>query len=163
MEARWKHSKEDNIMIDVQKDMQSTLGTLAQFTSKMADVARVDAVFGQPVERGDTTIIPCCVISVGGGMGFGSGPSGGNEQRQMVVGQGGGAGGGATGRPIAVIVMSPDGVRVEPILDMTKVVLATFTTATFVLIQLSRLMRLTRTDKGKKPSFPRLKKAIERR
>ena len=96
-------------------------------------------------------------------MGFGSGPSGGNEQRQMVVGQGGGAGGGATGRPIAVIVMSPDGVRVEPILDMTKVVLATFTTATFVLIQLSRLMRLTRTDKGKKPSFPRLKKAIERR
>ena len=36
------------------------------------------------------------------------------------AGGGGGGGGGAMARPVAVIVMGPDGVRVKPVLDVTK-------------------------------------------
>jgi len=43
------------------------------------------------------------------------------------VGGGGGGGGGASGRPVAVISLSEEGVRVEPVVDATKVALAFFT------------------------------------
>ncbi len=148
-------------MLDLQRDVQSTMTASAQFMSRMVDIANANAVFGQFVERGDTIIIPCCEVSMGGGMGIGSGPRESSEQRKVSTGEGAGAGGGASGRPIAVIVMSPEGVRVKPIIDTTKVVLAAFTTATFILLWLGRLIRVTGADKGKNLSFTRLKKAIE--
>ncbi len=43
------------------------------------------------------------------------------------AGGGGGGGAGAMARPIAAIIIEPEGVRVEPIVDVTKVVLAFFT------------------------------------
>jgi hypothetical protein len=35
-----------------------------------------------------------------------------------------GGGGGSSGRPVAIIIIGPEGVSVKPILDITKVVLA---------------------------------------
>ena len=55
--------------------------------------------------------------------------------------------------------MTKDGVRVEPVLDLTKVVLAAFTTGAFMLFWLGRLTGLGR--KGKGPSFSKLEKAIK--
>jgi len=61
-----------------------------------------------------------------------------------------------------VIVMSKDGVRVEPVLDLTKIVLAMFTTGAFVLLWIGRLMRPMRPGRSDKaPSLSRLKKVIE--
>lgn len=149
-------------MIDLEKEMQSMSTASAEVMNKMASIASVDAVFGQPVQREDVVIIPCAEVSMGGGMGMGGGPSGNAEQGKLTVGMGGGAGGGATGRPIAIIVMSPEGVRVQPVMDMTKVTLALFTTATFILIQVVRILRADRREEGKSLSFARLKKAIGR-
>jgi uncharacterized spore protein YtfJ len=149
-------------MIDVQKEAQPTIEMTTEFMSKMADVANVNAVFGQPIQRGDTIVIPCSEVSIGGGLGFGRGPATTNEQGKVAVGQGGGAGGGATGRPLAVIVMSPEGVRVNPIMDMTKVGLAVLSTTAFVLLWLGRLGRATKADKGKGPSLAQLRKTIQR-
>ncbi|HEY8885068.1 MAG TPA: hypothetical protein VIO35_07130, partial [Chloroflexota bacterium] len=42
-------------------------------------------------------------------------------------GGGMGGGGGSMGRPIAVIVIGPDGVEVKPIVDRTKLVIAVVT------------------------------------
>lgn len=70
-----------------------------------------------------------------------------------------GAGGSSRGRPIAAIVISPEGVRVEPILDLTKIVLASLTTGAFMLLWLARLGRAARGSKG--PSFSQLKRAVE--
>jgi uncharacterized spore protein YtfJ len=149
-------------MIDLEKEMQSMSTTSAEVVNKITAIARVDSVFGQPVQYGDTVTIPCAEVSMGGGMGMGGGPGGNAEQGKLTVGMGGGAGGGATGRPIAIIVMSPEGVRVQPVVDATKVALAFFTTVTFILVQLVRLLRSERSKKRKELTFPRLKKAIER-
>ena len=135
-----------------------TNNTVEQVLGRLVGVARADAVFGQPMERGDSIVIPCSEVSVG--MGFGMGMGGGGEQQQG-QGSGGGAGAGGTskGRPIAAIIVSPEGVRVEPIVDVTKVVLASLTTGAFMLLWLARLSRVAR--KGKGPSFSQLKRAIE--
>jgi len=56
--------------------------------------------------------------------------------------------------------MTKEGVRIEPVLDLTKVVLATFTTGAFMLFWFGRLTGLGRKDKG--PSFSQLTKAVKR-
>ena len=151
-------------MIDAEKEMQQTIGGTTQFMSKMIEAANVSAVFGKPVEHGDSVIIPCCEVAVGGGMGFGSGPGETSEQRKGSTSTsiGGGGGGGANARPIAVIVMTPEGVRVKPIMDLTKVLLAEFTLAAFMLPWLVRLFRAAGGGKGKELSFGQLKRAIKR-
>lgn len=135
-----------------------TNNTVEQVLSKMVETARADAVFSQPVERGDSIVIPCSEVSVGLGFGMGMG-GGGDQESGQGSGGGGGGGGGSRGRPIAAIVISPQGVRVEPIMDLTKVVLAAFTTGAFMLLWLGRLGRATRGGKG--PSFSQLKRSIE--
>ena len=71
-----------------------------------------ERVFGEPVRVGERVVIPAATIAYGGGFGFGSG----GEQ----IG-GGGGGGGADGRPVAVIEASPEGVRIRPVIDFTRV------------------------------------------
>lgn len=125
--------------------------TVEQTLDRLYRAARPDVVFGQPIERGDTTIIPCLEVSLGMGMGGGSGSNPAADQVDRRTGEGMGAGGGATGRPVAVIVMSRDNVRVQPIVDMTKVGLAALTTAGFALFWLARLTQTTRST----PARPR--------
>jgi len=130
--------------------------SVGQVLGQLANSARVDAVFGQPIERDGTIIVPCAEIAVGLGMGTGSGPM---DEHGRATGSGGGGGGGSRGRPIAVIIVSREGVRVEPVLDLTRIILATFTTGAFMLVWLGRLTRLGRSGKG--PSFSQLKRSIE--
>ncbi len=143
-------------MIDETIAQSPVTNSVGQVLGQLANAARVDAVFGQPIERDGATIIPCAEIAVGLGMGTGSGPM---DEHGKPVGSGGGGGGGSRGRPIAVIVMSRDGVRVEPVLDLTKIVLGSLTTGAFMLFWLGRLARTNRGGKG--PSFSQLKRAIE--
>jgi hypothetical protein len=44
-------------------------------------------------------------------------------------------------RPVAAIIISPGGVRVEPIVDVTKIVLAVFTTLGFIATMFTRMSR----------------------
>jgi uncharacterized spore protein YtfJ len=71
-----------------------------------------DRVYRDPVRVGDTVVIPAAAIQYGGGFGFGSDDS---------VNGGGGGGGWNDGRPVAVIEAGPDGVRVRPVVDVTKI------------------------------------------
>jgi uncharacterized spore protein YtfJ len=144
-------------MIEDQKGTRPTTTnqTVEQIMSQLVNVARADTVFGQPMERGNATVIPCSEVSVGLGLGSGSGPI---DEKGNSTGGGYGAGGGARGRPIAAIIITQEGARVEPIMDMTKISLAALSTVAFMLLWLGRLSRATRSDKG--PSFKQLKKAI---
>jgi hypothetical protein len=81
-----------------------------------------NAVFSEPVVLGERVIITASEISGGLGMGFGSG---GDAKGQ---GGAGGGGGGSFGRPVAMIIVEPQGVRFEPIVDVTKLGIAFFTT-----------------------------------
>lgn len=110
--------------------------------------AHVSAVYGPPVQVGDTTIITTAEVvgGLGFGIGRGSGPvlEGGKEPK----GYGGGGGGYIQSRPVAVIVASPDGVRIEPVVDVAKIALAALTAFGFIFSTLrsiqSRQLKLGR-------------------
>lgn len=67
-------------------------------------------IVGEPITVDGNTLIP--LISVGFGFGVGSGE--GSDPRKG-VGSGVGTGGGGGVKPVALIVVNKDGVRVEPI------------------------------------------------
>lgn len=123
---------------EVDRSMELVEGTLED----MLDNADVSRVYGEAIEVGDNRIIPTAeVLSfVGLGAGAGSGTSH-EEEEGHQEGSGGGAGGGGRtmARPVAVVVASADGVRVEPVLDVTKIGLAALTAAGFMLAMVGRM------------------------
>lgn len=103
-----------------------------ELMGRLFDVTRPDAVFSQPVTVGDHTIINASEYSVGLGMGYGGGGGIGPDPDESTpqgngVGGGGGGGGATMSRPVAAIIVSPSGVRVEPIVDVTKIAITMFT------------------------------------
>ena len=75
-------------------------------------------VVGEPITIEDNTLIP--LINVGFGFGVGGGEG---SEPQKGSGHGGGTGGGGGVKPVALIVVNNDGVRVEPIKSGTASVL----------------------------------------
>ncbi|MBN1317301.1 MAG: hypothetical protein JXA42_17595 [Anaerolineales bacterium] len=116
---------------------------------KLFDVAKPGAAFAEPVTAEGHTVITASEVTVGLGYGFGTGggfgPNTAKEEKKPAeeesstgseslpenqsagMGSGGGGGGGAGSRPVAVIIIEKDSVRVEPVMDVTKVALAFFT------------------------------------
>jgi uncharacterized spore protein YtfJ len=125
-------------MIDVHTEVDSALDTTAEVMNKLIGVAKAESVFCTPIEHGNTIIIPCCEVATGGGMGIGGGPGQTEKEKKQSTGWGMGTGGGSNARPIALIVLSPEGVEVKPIVDATKVALAALTTVTFTMLWLMR-------------------------
>ena len=122
--------------------MEIIQNTLDDFIS----VADVNSAYGPPIKEGDTLIIPTAevlsVMGFGVGSGSGSGPSENGEGKQGYgEGSGGGGGGSVLSRPVAVIIASPEGVRVEPVVDVTKIALAALTTAGFMAGMLFKMRR----------------------
>lgn len=75
-------------------------------------------VVGEPITIEGNTLIP--LINVGFGFGVGSGQG---TEPQKGSGQGGGTGGGGGVKPVALVVVNDEGVRVEPIKSGTASVL----------------------------------------
>ena len=93
-------------MEDVENLVKTTLGEIEKVLS-------TKTVVGEPITVQDTTLIPLITV----GFGFGAaGGTGKGEARQKGEGSGGGTGGGAWVKPVAVIIVSKDGVKVEPIM-----------------------------------------------
>ena len=96
------------------------------------------------------------------GFGFGSGGGTGSapdrsssasqtdaqDQENEAGGSGGGGGGGggglAVGRPVAVISIGPRGVRVEPVMDITKIALAFITMLGGMLVVFNKMRRVSK-------------------
>jgi uncharacterized spore protein YtfJ len=92
-------------MDDVEKLVKTTLGEIEK-------VLDSKTVVGEPIVIEGTTLIP--LMSVGFGFAAGGG-SGKGETKETPEGGGSGSGGGAGVRPIAIIVIDKEGVRIEPI------------------------------------------------
>ena len=131
-------------------DPNRALNTMQTTLDKFLNAANVEAVYGPPVSHGENIVIPAAeVLSiVGFGLGSGGGSQGAAEDENEGSGSGGGAGGRVWTRPVAAIVLSPTGVRVQPIVDVTKIVLAVFTTLGFMVALFTRMSRIkpTRLD-----------------
>jgi uncharacterized spore protein YtfJ len=104
------------------------------FLDKVFIAAQPGAVFGAPVVSGEYTVITASEVGAGGGFGSGRGTGTSVAARSTEngapvrgEGRGIGGGGGASGRPIAAIVIGPDGVTVKPIVDLTRIALAGIT------------------------------------
>jgi uncharacterized spore protein YtfJ len=109
---------------------------------KLIATAHVDAVFSTPVREGDLVIINCAEVLSALGFGVGSGEGGSDGPAgQRGSGSGGGGGGQTFSRPVAIIVATPSGVTVKPIVDTTKLAIAALTTLGFMAATLARLRR----------------------
>jgi len=75
-------------------------------------VLSTKTVVGEPITVQDITLIP--LITAGFGFGSGGG-SGKGEAKRQGEGIGGATGGGAWVKPVAVVIVSKEGVRVESI------------------------------------------------
>ena len=122
-------------------DVNAPLSTLQTTMDKFLSAANIEAVYGAPIREGENVLIPTAeVLSIAGfGLGSGSGPQAAAENENTGSGAGGGGGGRILSRPVAAIVISPAGVRVEPVLDVTKIALAFFTTLGFMAAMLARM------------------------
>ena len=126
-------------------DLHQTLDDINSTMESFLETASVKRVYGAPIEVGDTVIIPTAenlvIMGFGGGAGYGVADFENKKDEEDSppgegTGEGGGGGGGGGGRtlsrPVAVIIASPEGVRVEPVADRTKVIMAAITAAGFV-------------------------------
>lgn len=150
--------------------MIETRNTILSFTEKTSEqlpamlerlfvAARSEAVYSQPVISGNYTVITACEVTAGGGFGSGAGfgpatsPSRkerpdeeGSQTEQANSGGGGiGGGGGSAGRPVAIIIIGPDGVAVKPVFDVTKIALAGITAG---ISMLAILRKVRKASKG---------------
>ena len=126
-------------MSDSQNDipiLQSDVtATISERMSQLTAAADVKRVYGEPVRENGITVIPAAeVLTV---MGFGLGGGSGEDSSKLGKssrGRGGGGGGGgqALARASAIVTISSAGVRVEPVVDKTKIALAAITAIGFM-------------------------------
>ena len=75
-------------------------------------VLSTKTVVGEPLTIEGITLIPL----ISAGFGFGAGGGSGKGEKQKGEGTGGGTGGGAYVKPVAVVIVSKEGVKIEPII-----------------------------------------------
>ena len=133
-------------MTDETNTTQTEDSGLDRFQDTMEEflaAADVRVVYGEPIQHDDTTIIPTAEVlcGLGFGVGSGSGTNTENDSEKPSVGQGSGGGGGGRilSRPVAVVVASAEGVRVEPVVDITKIALAGLTALGFMVGMVFRM------------------------
>jgi hypothetical protein len=101
--------------------------------------ASVTAVFGEPIYRGDITVIPVARVRWGFGGGQGEGGEAGGP-----TGSGLGGGGGAAADPVGYVEIGPAGAVFRPIIPpypSPVFLLVSGVTAAIVLRALARLIR----------------------
>jgi len=114
--------------------------TARTHAEKIFSATQPGAVFAQPVTSGEQTIITASEVMAAGGYGYGHGTG----PDQQGSGAGGGGGGFSSGRPVAAIVVSPSGVKIEPIVDVTKLAIAGVTVWGAMMATLIRYQRARR-------------------
>ncbi len=120
-----------------------------ELMARLFDITKPEVVFSQPVTQGQYTVITASELTAGIGVGYGGGGQPVPEGKESGVGfgGGGGGGGGTLARPVAAIIIGPEGVRVDPIVDATKIAVAFFTAFGAMWMALSRMRRTARTGK----------------
>lgn len=122
----------------------------SELMEKLIAGGRPDAVFSPPIEKGEYVVITAAETRVGMGFGFGGGGAVDDGQQEdqapgsVGYGGGGGGGGASMARPVAIIEIGPNGARVEPIIDPTKIALAFVTMLLTVFSMAAKMKRAAR-------------------
>ena len=134
---------------DIRSALESSTKAIMDRADRLFDTARPEAVFGEPVTADGRTVIGAAEVFVGAGFGSGGGFGPATEQKDdkepVVSVEGGGIGAGVGGfaqsRPVAVVIIDSNGVRVEPVVDVTKLGIAALTVLGSMLFFMGRMMR----------------------
>ncbi|MCA9927759.1 MAG: hypothetical protein KC419_04755 [Anaerolineales bacterium] len=122
-----------------------------ELMEKLFEITQPTAVYSQPVTQDNYTVITATELQASIGFGYGGGGGFGNvnseESQDGGFGGGGGGGGTTTARPVAAVIIGPNGVRVEPIVDPTKIVLALFTVIGSIFITMARVRKFMKEGK----------------
>jgi len=100
----------------MQEQAMSGERIVAELLERIKGSARVEAVYGEPRQIGEKTIIPVAVVAYGFGAGAGGGTAPGGE------GSGGGGGGAVRVQPVGVLEVTVEETRLVPIFDWTKII-----------------------------------------
>jgi hypothetical protein len=120
-------------------------GPTERFLENLADRigarAGVEAVFGEPLQRGDLTVVPVARVRwfFAGGSGAGGDPAGGGA-----TGSGSGGGGGVAADAVGHLEIRPSGATFEPIVQpypSPVFLLAAGIAAALILRAVARLVR----------------------
>ena len=114
-------------------------GTLGRIPS----IASADAVVGPAQEKNGRIAIPLATVSAGFGLGLGSGPSHATSDPHAGQ-QGGGGGGGARARPVAVVELTEDDLKVHQVVDSTRIAVASLILAAWCVYWITRTIRVFR-------------------
>ena len=120
-------------MADLENLVKTTL-------SEMREMTRAQSVVGDPVEVGNTTVVPLVRL----GYGFGGGGMSGKEEER------GGSGGGGGVQPVAVLVVRDGEVRLERMAGQSGFSSATNSMADLVKSVLDRWLK-HRSEKKAEP------------
>jgi uncharacterized spore protein YtfJ len=86
---------------------------IEKLVDRVGGKASVQAVFGEPLQRGGKTVVPVAKVRWGFGGGTGTGPMDGSSG--AATGSGSGAGGGVTAEPIGYLEIDETGAAFKPI------------------------------------------------
>jgi uncharacterized spore protein YtfJ len=129
--------------IEISQPAEAGLDVFQDTVEEFLAAADVRVVYGEPIQHDDTMIIPTAEVLCGMAFGIGSGSGTNADQNPDQPSQGSGGGGGGGGRilsrPVAVVVASPEGVRIEPVIDITKIALAGLTALGFMVGMMFRM------------------------
>jgi len=103
--------------------------TVGATVRRFLESASATTVFGEPVKDEKGIVIPAAEVTVMFGFGLGAGKLAPASPTDQGAGAGGGGGGYLLARPVATLVVTPMGVRQEPIVDITKIALGVLTAA----------------------------------
>jgi uncharacterized spore protein YtfJ len=120
--------------------MESSIEFSRHSIEELLNNSGVEKVYGEPIKHGEVVVIPAAEVLVGAGFGAGSGEGPQGDENTTGSGTASGGGGRALSRPVAVIVATPEGVRVEPVIDPTKILLGALTASGFILAMMGRMM-----------------------
>jgi uncharacterized spore protein YtfJ len=118
-----------------------SLDRLFETIDRTHEAAQWKAAFGEPVVVEDKTVIPVAQVGYGFGLGFGHGEPPAEEGEPSGSGEGGGGGGGASAKPLGAIVITPERVHFEGVLDISRLGVAGMILAAFVVLQFTKTLR----------------------
>ena len=106
----------------------------------LTEASSVDAVFGEPKQIGEKTLIPIATVAIGFAAGGGEGKNADSGEEPAQEGSGGGGGGVGRAKPLAVLEVTETETRLIPIIDTTRVILASLTLAGTVIWMITKII-----------------------
>lgn len=113
------------------------LDELQKRFQEMQGRADVRTVFGEAIQLNGRRVIPVASIQYGFGMGGGSGPT----KAKSEASGGGGGGGGMRVEPVALVDITDGKLKVEPIVNVTRLATMAMILAAWSVFWISRTIR----------------------